>query len=143
MESVPNAKLLFPASGVESHLSVLCLLFNSALSGAWIIRMIRIIPRYKLLMSYDIKPEAQEVYYRYVTTEFVPALRSMQIYMTDVHHTLWGNYPIRLVEFVAESKQIIQTALDSDEYQQLEEKLKTYTENFSRKVIRYRDGFQM
>ncbi len=105
--------------------------------------MIRIVPKYKLLMSYDIKPESQEVYYRFVTTDFVPALRLMHIYMTDVHHTLWGNYPVRLVEFVAESKEVIHEALDSERYKQLEEKLKTYTENYSRKVIRYRDGFQM
>ncbi|MBI5928996.1 MAG: hypothetical protein HY862_06790 [Chloroflexi bacterium] len=105
--------------------------------------MIRIVPKYKLLMSYDIKPESQEVYYRFVTTDFVPALRLMHIYMTDVHHTLWGNYPVRLVEFVAESKEVIQEALESERYKQLEEKLKTYTENYSRKVIRYRDGFQM
>jgi hypothetical protein len=105
--------------------------------------MIRIVPKYKLLISYDIKVEAQEVYYRFVTLEFVPGLRAMGLYMTDVHHTLWGDYPVRLVEFVAESLEVTRKALESERFKQLEEKLKTYTENYSRKVIPYRDGFQM
>lgn len=105
--------------------------------------MLRIVPRYKMLIAYDIKADSQETYYRFATAEFVPALRSMGLYMTDVHHTLWGNHPMRLVEFVAESLEIVQTALKSDRYQKLEDKLKSFTENYSRKVIVYREGFQL
>ena len=103
---------------------------NQVLFLAWVcfhaIRWcaIRIIPRYRILVSYDILPESQEAYYRFVTTEFVPALRLMDIYIIDVHHIIWGDYPIRQTEFVAESLDVIRKAVNSSRFQELEAKLK-------------------
>ncbi|NDJ85503.1 MAG: hypothetical protein GYB66_06425 [Chloroflexi bacterium] len=105
--------------------------------------MIRIHPKYKILISYDILPESQEVYYRFVTTEFVPGLRDLKLYMIDVHQTMWGDYPLRLAEFVAESLEIVREAFASDKFRELEEKFLQYTTNYSRKVIPYRGGFQL
>lgn len=105
--------------------------------------MAHIIPRYKMIISYDVLPQTQDVYYRFVTSEFVPALRDMGLYMTDVHQTIWGNYPMRIAEFVAESLEVVRSALSSSRYEELEDKLKNYTENYSRKVIPYREGFQL
>jgi hypothetical protein len=105
--------------------------------------MIRIRPKYKLVISYDIRPESQESYYRFVTTEMVPGLRDLGIYMIDVHQTLWGDYPLRIAEFVAESLAIIKNGLKTEKYMTLEEKFLGYTSNFSKKVIPYRDGFQL
>lgn len=104
---------------------------------------IRIIPRYRLLIAYDILAESQEAYYRFVTTEFVPALRQMDVYIIDVNHVVWGDYPIRQMEFVAESLDILRKALNSTRYQELETRLDAYVENYSRKVIPYREGFQL
>ncbi len=105
--------------------------------------MIRIRPKYKLVISYDIRQEAQETYYRFVTTEFVPGLRDLGIYMIDVHQTIWGDYPLRVAEFVAESLAVIQNGLKTEKYIFLEERFLEYTINFSKKVIPYRDGFQL
>ncbi len=105
--------------------------------------MIRIRPKYKILVNYDILPETQEVYYRFVTTEYVPGLRDLGLYMIDVHQTIWGDYPLRMAEFVAESLEIVQKALKSEKYQELEQKFLQYTTNYSRKVIPYRPGFQL
>jgi hypothetical protein len=78
-----------------------------------------------------------------VTTEFVPAMRQMEIYIIDVHHVLWGEYPIRQTEFVAESLEVVRQALQSDRFREMEDRLKQFTENYSRKIIPYREGFQL
>lgn len=105
--------------------------------------MIRIRPKYKILISYDILPESQEIYYRFVTSEFLPGLRDLGLYMVEVYQTLWGDYPLRLAEFVAESLEIVQTALQSEKFQELEQKFLRYTTNYSRKVVPYRSTFQL
>ncbi len=105
--------------------------------------MIRIRPKYKMLINYDIRPEAQEVHYRFLTTEFVPALRDLGLYMIDIHQTMWGDYPLRMAEFVAESLEVVQAALQSEKYQELEAQFQDNALNFSRKVIPYRSGFQL
>ena len=105
--------------------------------------MIRIRPKYKLVISYDIRQEAQETYYRFVTTEFVPGLRDLGIYMIDVHQTIWGDYPLRVAEFVAESLAVIQNGLKTEKYIFLEERFLDNTINFRKKLIPYQDGFLM
>lgn len=105
--------------------------------------MIRIYPKFKILMNYDIEPRSQEAYYRFVTSEFVPALRDLGLYLVDVHQTLWGNYPMRQTEFVAESLGVIKAAFASEKYQLLEKKFGEMTSHYSRKVIPYQSGFQL
>ncbi|MCI0710929.1 MAG: hypothetical protein L0154_12275 [Chloroflexi bacterium] len=78
-----------------------------------------------------------------MTTEFVTELRKMDVYIIDVHHIVWGDYPMRQTEFVAESLDIMRNALHSEAYVDLEARLKNYITNYSRKVIPYRDGFQL
>ena len=67
----------------------------------------------------------------------------MDVYIIDVHHIVWGDYPIRQTEFVAESIDIMRDALHSERFQELEDQLQEYTKNYSRKVIPYREGFQL
>ncbi len=101
-----------------------------------------IVPRYKLLMCYDIKQATHEAYYQFVIGEFVPTMQSLGLYMLQVYHTAYGHYPLRQLEFVAENIETIRTALDSDTYKQLHAKFETYTTNYSQKIVRFRDAFQ-
>jgi hypothetical protein len=101
-----------------------------------------IVPRYKVLITYDIRPEKQDSYYRYVLGEFVPALRIMGVHMISAWHIAYGEYPERQLVFVTESREILQTALDSPRFQSLEDRLKAYTTDYHRKVVNYLDRFQ-
>jgi hypothetical protein len=101
-----------------------------------------IIPRYKLLMRYDINLATHDAYYQFVIGEFVPTLQKLGIYMLQVYHTAYGKYPIRQLEFVAEDIETINKALTSDTWKRLEEKFKTYTSNYSQKIVHFRDAFQ-
>ncbi len=103
---------------------------------------IRIIPRYKLVLSYDVRPEVYAEYQRYVLDEFVPGMQEMKLYMTAAWRTAYGNYPARQVEFVLEDLQTMRAALHNAQWKTLEERLKGYTLNYDRKLILFRQGFQ-
>lgn len=101
-----------------------------------------IIPKYKLLISYDILPDRQEEYYRYVLGEFVPSLRVMGIHMMSAWHVAYGNYPERQLVFVTENWQTLETAFANPRWHNLEDRLKSYTTDYSRKVVHFEDRFQ-
>lgn len=99
--------------------------------------------QYRLVFAYDILPQAQERYYRFVRSVWVPELQGMGIELIDVHHVLWGDYPIRQTEFGVFALDALRDILQSKRFVELEDKLKEYTKNYSRKVIHYEEGFQI
>ncbi len=101
-----------------------------------------IIPTYKLLMTYDIRPEVVEKYYYFVLKEFVPELETMGLYMFKVWHVAYGDYPIRQLEFVVEELETLQDVFDSDRWIDLEGQLRELTTNYARKVVHFRKGYQ-
>ncbi|GAB1420863.1 hypothetical protein MASR2M15_09890 [Anaerolineales bacterium] len=102
-----------------------------------------IIPRYRLLLTYDLRDDAQDKYYRYMMAEFIPAVQEMGVYMYTAWHTTYGNYPDRQIELVTDSDQAIITLLTSEKWQELETKLKDYVHNYNRKLVHFRRGFQL
>lgn len=93
-------------------------------------------------MMYDIRPDQVEKYYDYVLKEFVPELETMGLYMFRVWHIAYGDYPVRQLEFVTEDLATVQEIIHSDRWSDLEERLKLYTMRYSRKIVRFRTGFQ-
>ena len=101
-----------------------------------------IVPRYKMIVSYDVIPSTQDSYYQFVLGEMVPAMQEMGVYMTEAWHTAYGEYPIRMVTFVAEEMDIIYDMLESERWGDLETRLLSFIRNYTRKVVPYRQGFQ-
>lgn len=99
-------------------------------------------PEYKLIIVYDILPEKQESYYRYVLGEFVPALRTMGLHMTSAWHIAYGPYPERMLEFVIETREVWDKVVANPRWRTLEERLQNFTDSYSRKLIYYKDRFQ-
>jgi len=104
--------------------------------------LLPIVPNYKLMFKYDIQQELYEPYYRYIMGEFMPGLQSMKLYPFMVWHIAYGEYPLRQIEFVCESLEVLHTAFESELWNKLEARLKTYTFNYERKVVRFEDRFQ-
>jgi hypothetical protein len=106
-----------------------------------------IIPRYKLILFYDLSTAESEAYYQFVMTEMVPAAHDMGLYIFRAFHTIpgpeAGSQPMRQVEYVAESLEAVENLLDSDKWHELESRLEQYVTNYSRKVVRFRQGFQL
>ncbi|MCC7451469.1 MAG: hypothetical protein IT324_28935 [Anaerolineae bacterium] len=102
-----------------------------------------VIPRFKLIMRYDINPGTQEAYFQFVTGEFVPALQSLGVYMLQVYHTAYGDQPVRQLEFVSEDIETIRKAMKSELWNKLMKRFNSYTSNYSQKIVKFRDGFQL
>lgn len=96
----------------------------------------------KLLLTYDIPDELQESYYRFVTGEFVPQINRVGLELAEVWETVYGEYPQRLIVFVAADEQSAHEALKSEKFQKLEKKLMRFVQNYSRRLVPYRGQFQ-
>lgn len=101
-----------------------------------------IVPRFKLLLSYDIGTDDMESYYQFAMGEFVPALQAMGLYMLEAWHTAYGPYPIRLIGFVSEDVETIHNALDSSTFRRLESKFQEFIVHYTRRIVPFREGFQ-
>lgn len=101
-----------------------------------------IIPRYKIILTYDVVPNTRDEYYQFAMGEVIPTLQEMHVYMTEVWHTAYGDYPLRMAVFVAEDYETIQNLLGSARWQELETKFKSFVRNFSLKITSYQQGFQ-
>jgi len=105
--------------------------------------MARLYPRYKVILAYNIHPETQEEYLQFVTREMTPAMQGMGLHLFRVFHTAYGDYPQRHLEFLAEDLTSIQKAFNSINWRRLETKLKGFVYDYSRRILHFRDGFQL
>jgi hypothetical protein len=96
----------------------------------------------KLVLSFDIRTGQENAYRRFVLEDFLPQAQEMGLVPTDAWHTAYGNYPSRLIAFVAEDMETMQAARARQEWQNLMRKLNNYTANLQQRVIRFRGGFQ-
>ena len=106
-----------------------------------------ITPRYKLMLFYDLTGKETEAYYHFVMSEMVPALHEMGLYIFRAFHTIPGpqgsENQMRQVEFVAEELATIREALGSEKWQGYEKRLLEHSANYSRKIVHFRQGFQL
>jgi hypothetical protein len=98
---------------------------------------------YKLLLSYDVSTEQLQEYYRFVLGRYVPVMQAMGLEMSDAWHTAYGDFPNRLIGFVARDKETLQGILGNESWLSLNEELRQFVSDFNYKVVRYREGFQI
>lgn len=96
----------------------------------------------KLLLSYDIPHHLQQSYYSFVTGEFVPQANSIGLELAEVWETVYGDYPRRLIVFVAQDVQAANEAINSDRFKRMEKKLKRFVQNYTFKIVKYGPHFQ-
>ncbi len=97
--------------------------------------------RSKMLLTYNIPPEHQEEYMQFMVNIFVPTLQRIGLENMGVWHTAYGNYPIRLLVFVAEAQEM-KAALAGDTWKQMEARLKEYVTDYARRIVPFEPGFQ-
>lgn len=96
----------------------------------------------KLLLSYNIKSEAMQAYYEFVLGQYVPAMQDLGLEMSEAWHTAYGDYPNRLLGFVARNPETLTDILAGDAWPALNDQLLEYVTEFSYKVVPYQIGFQ-
>lgn len=97
----------------------------------------------KLLLEYEVGHETTQEYYQFVMGQFVPALQSMGLQMSEAWHTAYGNAPNRLLGFICGDWDTMNTLLDSELWQDLNTELEKYVSDLQYKVVPYRGGFQL
>jgi hypothetical protein len=96
----------------------------------------------KLLIAYNIRAGQENTYRRFVLEELLPQAQELGLVPTDAWHTAYGNYPLRLLGFVADDLAAVQVARDTSQWRNLMQRLEGYTTNLSQKIIAFRGGFQ-
>jgi len=97
----------------------------------------------KLLMSWDIKPGQEAAYFEFQVQEWAPSMMQMGLHLTEAWYTVYGEGPQILVGGVADDLETMERILESDEWQSLREKLLQFVTNYSYKIVRASNRFQM
>ncbi|MBI5652413.1 MAG: hypothetical protein HZC40_18500 [Chloroflexi bacterium] len=94
-----------------------------------------------MLLTYNIVPQTQDDYMRFMINVFVPMMQSIGLANAGVWHTVYGNYPVRLLVFVAEQAEMTH-ALEGEVWRDMEIKLKTFVTDYTCRVVPFQAGFQ-
>ena len=97
----------------------------------------------KLLMTWDIRPGKESEYFEFVVQEFAPKLIRLGIQPTEAWYTVYGNAPQILTGAVAEDRKTMDAIINGEEWQTLRDKLTTYVNNFTFKVVTATGNFQL
>jgi hypothetical protein len=95
-----------------------------------------------MLMTYNVVPEHQEEYLNFMMNTFVPTLQRMGLANAGVWHTAHGDYPTRLIAFVADDRETMDRAIEGKTWQDLESRLEQYVSDYSRRIVPFQPGFQ-
>ncbi len=96
----------------------------------------------KLLLAYDIKPNREAEYYRYVLGEFLPTLQNMDLVMVEGWHTAYGDYPMRLIALRADSEEQLRYVRQTDDWREAKDKLLKLVRNYEEYVVPAKKMFQ-
>ncbi len=97
----------------------------------------------KLLMSWDIKPGSETEYFEFIVKEFAPGMMKLGMQPTEAWYTLFGDGPQILQGSVAADLASMKSILNSNEWQQLQQRLFEYVTNFDSKIVRASNRFQL
>lgn len=97
----------------------------------------------KLVMSWNIRPETDSEYFEFLVHEFIPGLNELGIIEIQVWYTQYGEGEQKLASGTTKTVDEMKRILNSNEWDSLVEKLNTYVDDFSRKVIEATNGFQL
>jgi hypothetical protein len=96
----------------------------------------------KIIMTWDIAPERDQEYFEFIIGEFVPGVQRLGLQPTEAWATLYGSYPQIQVGLLASDIAQARRILKSSEWSLLQDRLFTYVNNFSYKIVPARNGFQ-
>lgn len=97
----------------------------------------------KILMRWDVRPETESEYFEFLVHEFIPGLNKLGISDIQVWYTQYGDCEQKLASGIANTMDKMQDALNSPTWEQLNDKLQQFVDNFSQKVISATGGFQI
>ena len=98
---------------------------------------------YKMILSWDIKPEQDQEYFEFMVREFAPKITSLGITPIEAWFSIYGDVPQIIIEGTAEHLHTIRDLVESKEWKALHNKLMGFVENYSQKVVVGRPDLQI
>lgn len=96
----------------------------------------------KLLLAYNIKPNREAEYYRYVLGEFLPSLQDIGLMMVEGWHTAYGDYPVRLIVFKPQDDANIHDILNNPAWKNGKQQLLKLVRDYEERVVPSKNAFQ-
>jgi len=99
----------------------------------------------KILMSWDVKPGRDSEFFELVMREWVAGITKLGLEPTGAWYTTYAREdtdPRYMSEGIVDNLNQMQQILDSEEWDELHERLMEYVENYSQKIVRVSGGFQ-
>lgn len=90
---------------------------------------------YKLLVTYNVLAHREMEYRRFVIQRWLPGMQEQGLEPGEILHTLWGDYPPRLIVLYAPDLSTLRQLLASDEWQNWHEQLDKMVRNLEYKVV--------
>jgi len=97
----------------------------------------------KWLMTWDMIPGREQEYFEFLVREFVPGLQRLGIEPAEAWYTTYGEGPQMQAVFLAESREIVDSARENADWIHLRERLFEFVTNYDSKVVRASGGFQL
>ena len=96
----------------------------------------------KLLLAYNIKPNREAEYYRYVLGEFLPVLQNLDLMMVEGWHTAFGDYPMRLIVLRAETEEKLRHVMRGEEWKTGKQRLLKLVRDYEERIVPAEKVFQ-
>jgi len=71
---------------------------------------------YKVLVTYNYLPGQELAYRRFMMAQWLPAMQALGLEPLALYHTMWGDYPVRLVALSARDDMAVRRALAAQEW---------------------------
>lgn len=97
---------------------------------------------YKLLFTYNYLPGREMAYRRFIINQWLPAMQALGLEPLDLYHTMWGDYPVRMVVLYAPNKTILHQALHSNEWDFWLRRLNRFVTDLRYCIMPAREWFQ-
>lgn len=99
-----------------------------------------------LIMNWDIKEGLDQEYFEFVVGEWMPGTSRLGLQMVAAWYTLYSkdeDAPRLRAEGLIEDEEALRKVLSSPEWQELHEKLLSYVDNYTQKVVRTTGEFKL
>lgn len=96
----------------------------------------------KVIMTWDIIPGREQEYFEFVVRRFMPGVQKLGMALSDAWVTIYGDHPQILVGAVVPDKKKAERIISSEAWQNLNNRLLDYVQNYELKVAPLVGGFQ-
>lgn len=89
----------------------------------------------KLMMTWDVRAGKDEAHIEFIAKTFIPRLVKLDMRLTEIWSTLYGDVPQISMLWVAQDKSTLSEALGTREWRSLREQLQEFVTDFHYKIV--------